>query len=226
MKSLNPKLGRQSMDSTTTTRAFGMAALLLLSSLPGGADDARTADEIKAWLSGYGPAFNAKDLDRLARFYHPEVTIYEGGGINRGWADYRDHHLGPELQEMQDPKLSHSSVAVQVLDPAGRSAYVTSEYRLQTRIKEREIDAGGLETLVSLRGGEEPGRSGTRTRRAAGARRPARSRRLRRRTEEVRPSSRRSLHARTADRPRAGLILSPDECRDPGTEPSAGYCIP
>jgi len=142
------------MDSTMRTRAFGMAALPLLSTLPGGADDARTAAEIKTWLSGYDPAFNAKDLGRLARFYHPEVTIYEGGGIDRGWAEYRDHHLGPELQEMQEPKLSHSAVAVQVLVPAGRSAYVTSEYRLQTRIKEREIDAGGLETLVVVRGAD------------------------------------------------------------------------
>jgi ketosteroid isomerase-like protein len=144
------------MALITKGHAFGMAALLVLSSLSGRADDARTVDDIKTWLSGYEPAFNAKDLERLASFYHPDVTIYEGGGINRGWADYRDHHLGPELQEMQQPRLARSEVAVQVVDPAGRSAYVTSEYRLQARIKEQEIDVGGLETLVVIRGADGP----------------------------------------------------------------------
>jgi len=60
-----------------------------------------TADPaaIEAWLKSYDAAFNAKDLDKLATFYHSEVTIFEGGGVNRGWADYRDHHLGPELKQ-------------------------------------------------------------------------------------------------------------------------------
>jgi uncharacterized protein YcnI len=44
--------------------------------------DADTAG-IEAWLKGYDAAFNAKDLERLAGFYHPDVTIYEGGGIKR-----------------------------------------------------------------------------------------------------------------------------------------------
>lgn len=37
---------------------------------------------VEAWLKGYDVAFNAKDLDKLATFYHPDVTIYEGGSIN------------------------------------------------------------------------------------------------------------------------------------------------
>jgi hypothetical protein len=27
---------------------------------------------------------------QTAASYHPDVTIYEGGGINNGWIDYRD----------------------------------------------------------------------------------------------------------------------------------------
>jgi ketosteroid isomerase-like protein len=48
----------------------------------------------KKWKErgGYDARFNAKDLDKLAAFYHPDVTIFEGGGVNRGWAGYRDHH--------------------------------------------------------------------------------------------------------------------------------------
>ena len=58
-------------------------------------------DDITAFLKGYDAAFAAKDLERLAAFYHPDVTIFEGGSTNDGWTDYRDHHLGPELQEFE-----------------------------------------------------------------------------------------------------------------------------
>ncbi|MBI1873688.1 MAG: DUF1775 domain-containing protein [Acidobacteria bacterium] len=57
---------------------------------------------IAAWLQSFDRAFVAKDLDRLALFYHPDVTIFEGGGVNNGWADYRDHHIGPELKGFEN----------------------------------------------------------------------------------------------------------------------------
>jgi ketosteroid isomerase-like protein len=73
---------------------------------------AADAAAIETWLNGYDAAFVAKDLDKLSSYYDPQVTIYEGGGINNGRADYRDHHLA------------------------------------------REIDSGGLETLVLLKGAD------------------------------------------------------------------------
>jgi uncharacterized protein (TIGR02246 family) len=110
------------------------------------------AETIRAWLQGYDVAFNAKNLDRLAGFYHPDVTIFEGGGTNNGWADYRDHHLGPELKAFEAVQFAHSNVRVQVLGHDGRTAYVTSEYTIKGRMKERDIDGGGLETLILVKG--------------------------------------------------------------------------
>lgn len=107
------------------------------------------ASEVERWLAGYDAAFNAKDLDKLATFYHPEVTIFEGGGINRGWADYRDHHLGPELKEFQNLQFSHSNVVVRML--GADAAYATSDYTLKAKIGERDINSAGLETLVLVR---------------------------------------------------------------------------
>ncbi len=114
-----------------------------------GADTA----SIESWLKGYDEAFNAKDLDKLAAFYHPEVTVYEGGGINTGWADYRDHHLGPELKEFQNLQFGHSNTRV-TMHPGGQSAYATSEYSIKAKMGEREIDSRGLETLVLVRGSD------------------------------------------------------------------------
>ena len=130
-------------------RALALTALLAVLGT-GSAPAAEPALDIQKWLRDYDAAFDRKDLDRLASFYHPDVTIYEGGSINTGWADYRDHHLGPELLEMESPRLTHTNVRLHLLD-ARSAAYVTSEYRLQARIKHQDIDVGGLETLVLVR---------------------------------------------------------------------------
>jgi ketosteroid isomerase-like protein len=111
------------------------------------------AAAIEAWLKGYDAAFMAKDLEKLATFYHPDVTIYEGGGINNGWADYRDHHLGPELKAFENLQFAHTNTKVTVL-PGGQSAYATSEYSIKAKMGDRMLDSGGLETLVLVKGAD------------------------------------------------------------------------
>ena len=111
------------------------------------------ATAIETWLKGYDAAFNAKDLDKLAVFYHPDVTIYEGAGINNGWIDYRDRHLGPELKAFENLQFGHSNTKVTVL-PGGQSAYATSEYAIKAKMGERELDSRGLETLVLIKGAD------------------------------------------------------------------------
>ena len=103
-----------------------------------------------AWLQSYDRAFLSKDLQRLASFYHPDVTIFEGGGVNKGWVDYRDHHIGPEMKGFEDLRFEHLNVALHVLE-GGASAYVTSEYALKARVAGKDVDTGGLETLVMVR---------------------------------------------------------------------------
>ena len=106
---------------------------------------------IEAWLQQYDAAFNARDLEKLGTFYHPDVTVFEGGGVNNGWTDYRDRHLGPELKGFQNLQFSHSDTKVHLLGD-GRAAYVTSNYALKARVGERDVDSGGLETLVLVKG--------------------------------------------------------------------------
>ena len=108
------------------------------------------AAAVEAWLKSYDAAFNAKDLDKLATFYHPDVTIYEGGGINNGWIDYRDRHLGPELKSFENLQFGHSNTKITVL-PGGQSAYATSEYAIRAKMGDRQLDSGGLETLVLVK---------------------------------------------------------------------------
>ena len=108
---------------------------------------------IEKWLSEYDAAFNAKDLEKLGTFYHPDVTIYEGGGVDNGWAAYRDGHLGPELKAFENLQFAHTNRQIHVLGD-GRSAYAVSQYTLKAKMGDRDIDAAGLETLVLVKGAD------------------------------------------------------------------------
>ena len=46
----------------------------------------------------------------------------------------------------------HTNVVPHIVGADKRAAYVTSEYGLKARMKDREVDAGGLETLLLLKG--------------------------------------------------------------------------
>ena len=139
----------------TRTRTCGAVLLALMLSCAIAAPWLATSDAaaVEAWLKDYDAAFNAKDLDRLAGFYHPDVTIYEGGGINNGWTDYRDRHLGPELKSFENLQFGHSNTKVMLL-PGGQSAYATSEYAIKAKMGERQLDSTGLETLVLVKGAD------------------------------------------------------------------------
>lgn len=131
-------------------RVAALLVLMVCTAAPVRAADDTT--DIQRFISDYDAAFNAKSMDRLATFYHPDVSIFEGGGVNQGWADYRDHHLGPEMAEFLTVAFAHSNVVIHVLGADKRTAYVTSEYSLKVHMKERDENAEGLETLILLKG--------------------------------------------------------------------------
>lgn len=108
---------------------------------------------IAAWLKGYDAAFLTKDVTKLAPFYHPDVTIYEGTGMNNGWADYRDRHLGPELKAFENLEFGHTDTKVTLM-PGGESAYATSRYTIKAKMGERMLDSEGLETLMLVKTAE------------------------------------------------------------------------
>lgn len=149
---------------------MGTLVLFLASALGSAPPAESPADQaVKAFVEAFDGAFNAKDLGRLADFYHPEVTIFEGGHVNTGWLDYCDNHLGPELKEMADLRFSHVDVVPHVLSED--AAYVTAEYRLKATIGGKIVEAEGLETLLLQKGSE--GRWRIRHSHTSSRRRPA-----------------------------------------------------
>jgi uncharacterized protein (TIGR02246 family) len=122
---------------------------ILLSALSGLALAQNREADIKDFFKAYDAAFNAKDLAKLATMYHADVTIFEGAGINRGWVDYRDNHLGPELRNFQDLQFAHSNMVVHALGDS--SAYVTADYTIKYKTGERSVDSGGIATHILVR---------------------------------------------------------------------------
>jgi len=102
--------------------------------------------DIAAWLKSFDAAFIAKDLDKLAAFYHPDVTIYEGTGVDNGWPNYRDTHLGPELKSFSGLEFGHTNASIRML--GDHFAYATSEFFLKTQMNGKPLDLVGRETLI------------------------------------------------------------------------------
>jgi len=99
-----------------------------------------------AFFKAYDAAFVAKDMDKLAAMYAPETTVYEGGGINDSWRNYRDAHLGPELKGYDNLEFAHSNVVPHLL--GADAAYVTADYAIKAKTGNRITEGGGLATYV------------------------------------------------------------------------------
>ena len=160
-KAVDIKVGDRIVVITTdgkdkAGKAMLMAKEIRLGTGDGKAQPAVGSNEMAAiekWLAEYDAAFNAKDLQKLGTFYHPDVTIYEGGGIDNGWAAYRDGHLGPELKAFENLQFGHTNRQIHVLGD-GKTAYAISQYSLKAKMGDRAVDSGGLETLVLVKGAD------------------------------------------------------------------------
>ena len=87
------------------------------------------------------------DLETLNKIWsHDEsVLIFESGGMDKGWKNYRDHHLAPELKTFKDTKFTVLDAKVRV---DNKTAWATYQYALSADYKKRKIESSGLGTLV------------------------------------------------------------------------------
>lgn len=110
-------------------------------------DAVRVAAAVRAMFA----AAERRDLAALDTLYAGDsLTVVEGAGINRGWADYRDQHLGPELKEMTDFRYRPFEIEART---AGNLGWATFRYALTAKMGERVIDAVGRGTAIAERRG-------------------------------------------------------------------------
>ncbi|MEK6281666.1 MAG: nuclear transport factor 2 family protein [Acidobacteriota bacterium] len=92
-------------------------------------------------------AFEKNDVESITKVWANDesVTVFESGHANYGWADYRDHHLFPEMKEMKNTKYTLSDIKVKV---SGNTAWATFKYAISADIGTRHVDGAGLGTAV------------------------------------------------------------------------------
>ena len=87
---------------------LGLLVVLLSHSLHAGAK--ASDDPILTLLDRYREAMEARSTEKLAAVVAPDLVVLEGTYKNVGWEDYRDNHIGKEMQDwkrfrVSDPKV-------------------------------------------------------------------------------------------------------------------------
>jgi len=73
------------------------------------------------------------------------VHIIEGTGVNHGWADYRDHHLKPELEAFKNLRVRYFAIEPQI---RGEVAFSPFRYELIADTESGHIELEGRGTVV------------------------------------------------------------------------------
>lgn len=110
------------------------------------------AAEIRALMERLAALMQAGDLAPLDSIYAPgaEVHIIEGSGVNHGWAEYRDHHLKPELEAFENFRYRYYAIEPRV---RGDVAYAPFRYELSADTERGRIEIEGRGTAVLERNG-------------------------------------------------------------------------
>jgi ketosteroid isomerase-like protein len=107
--------------------------------------------QVRATLEALFRAVESGDMAALDTLYAGDsLTVVEGAGINRGWADYRDHHLAPELREMAGFQYRPAEIEAHV---GGDLAWALFRYTIRGRAGERDLDLVGRGTAILERRG-------------------------------------------------------------------------
>lgn len=147
-----PTSPRRLHPAFTTWLAF----TLLVVAAPGsvtaqdiGGDEA-AAQSVRATMMSLAASYVDGDLEAAGRLFAdgPGVHIIEGAGVNHGWADYRDHHLAPELESFENFAYTFSAVEPVVV---GEVSYVAFRYELSADTESGQVATEGRGTAVLRR---------------------------------------------------------------------------
>ncbi|MGI9091110.1 MAG: YybH family protein [Gemmatimonadaceae bacterium] len=141
-----PVLAQQVADSTASTPGISTGSSV---SPPAGRWLPRRVPDsaqVRAVIQGVFRAAERMDVAALDTLYAGDsLTVVEGAGINRGWADYRDHHLVPELREMKGLQYRPEQIEVHV---NGDLAWALFRYTLVAESGGHTADVVGRGTAV------------------------------------------------------------------------------
>lgn len=153
MRNSIPRSNTRAVRISALTLALAAFALLAVAGVrTSAAQD--PAEQVREVLLKNAAGFERGDMAALNAIWANDewVTVFESGHANYGWADYRDHHLAPEVKEMKNAKYTLSDIKAKV---AGATAWATFKYALSADMGARRVEAAGLGTAVLEKRGEQ-----------------------------------------------------------------------
>ncbi len=126
---------------------YVLAAVLLMASATMVLAHGDEHEAVEKTLKNYAAAIASKDISKVEKYVVTDesFTVFEGGHVNNGWADYRDHHLAPELKQFDSIDYGYDNIKVEVDE---NMAFATFKYKIAIKMKERNIQAEGLGTAI------------------------------------------------------------------------------
>lgn len=92
------------------SRWVKVSGLLIALACLGGASSAQTSDRdetaVRAVVQQFEDGLKQRDLKKIDAVVAEDLVAFENGHRNDGWADFRDHHLVPEMKEPASPSKS------------------------------------------------------------------------------------------------------------------------
>ena len=128
------------MKSRTGILAISLVSALLLQAQAPKADA-----QLKVTVEQYDRAVATKDVATVKTLLAQDVLLYEHSVRNAGIEDVFENHLKPEIVEFEEMKMEFSDVR---LDSGTDFGVLTRQYSLRGKLRGREINAKGNETIV------------------------------------------------------------------------------
>ncbi len=130
-----------------TLCTFGWVGLVAFAVPPMVQARTSDADAVRRVIEAFAAYSQASNLDAIDTLFAPErgIHIIEGAGVNHGWADYRDNHLGPELESFENFEYRFYSVEPQV---RGDVAWSSFRYDLAVDTQRGHLEREGRGTAV------------------------------------------------------------------------------
>jgi hypothetical protein len=93
-------------------------------------------DGAAAVLASYKAAIERLDMTGVDSLFAPDAVVIESGKVEGTFANYLDHHLGPELKEFKSFSFQDYRVEIRVEGPI---AIATETYTYRIVLKNEEV---------------------------------------------------------------------------------------
>ena len=104
-----------------------------------------------AVAAAYLDAMESSNLDRAEELFSEASSVFESGGVEGSWQDYRQHHIGPELDQIVSFVVTRSDPESQTSED-GTMSFVAwpIEYRIELS-DGRLVNSRGTVSFVLVR---------------------------------------------------------------------------